>query len=208
MQLKGGRIMSKYCMSCGAANADAANVCTRCGNALAGGGMQGRGWTPPQPPRPRRMQGNGMLPLKYQIGGIAMFVCAGIMVLLMIILLANGEKYMFSALMHSEAMWNFGSLDQVKAIYIVSVIAICLISAGMYLHCGILLRRTQLRGKGVLIFYSILFGFSALTNLISLGSADQVTMVEILSLLPVIGACVLLIMKCYDFEMQKRGTYY
>lgn len=30
--------MSKYCKSCGAANSDAASVCTRCGKALPGGG--------------------------------------------------------------------------------------------------------------------------------------------------------------------------
>lgn len=30
--------MSKYCMSCGAANSDAASVCTRCGKALSGRG--------------------------------------------------------------------------------------------------------------------------------------------------------------------------
>lgn len=208
--------MSKYCISCGAANADAANVCTRCGKALAGGmssggmpsgGMfSGSGYM--QRPS-QRWQRNGILPLKYQIGAIAMFVFAGIVVIQMIMLLANGDKYMLDALMRSGGMWNVGSLDEVKAIYIVSVIVISLITASIYLHCGFLLRRTQLQGKGALIAYSIFWGIGALVALIDLCSVDQVKFDEILGLAGAVASCVLLIMKCYDFiEMQKRGTYY
>lgn len=208
--------MSKYCISCGAANADAANVCTRCGKALAGGmssggmpsgGMFSGGGYMQRPPQP--WQRNGILPLKYQIGAIAMFVYAGIAIIQMIMLLANGDKYMLDALMQSGGMWNVGSLDEVKAIYIVSVIVISLITASIYLHCGFLLRRTLLQRKGALIAYSIFFGISALVALIGLCSADQVKFDEILGLAGAVAACVLLIMKCYDFiEMQKRGTYY
>lgn len=209
--------MSKYCISCGAANADAANVCTRCGKALAGGmssgGMSSGGMFSGGGYMQRssqRWQRNGILPLKYQIGSIVMFAYAGITVILMIILLANSDKYMFSTLMHySGSMYNFSSWDEMKAIYIISVIIICLLSAGIYLHCGFLLRRTLLQRKGALIAYSIFFGISALVALIGLCSADQVKFDEILGLAGAVAACVLLIMKCYDFiEMQKRGTYY
>lgn len=208
--------MSKYCVTCGAANAEDANVCTRCGKALVGGmpsggmpsgGMySGDGYMQHSL---QRWQRNRMLPLKYQIGSIVMFAYAGITVILMIILLANSDKYMFSTLMHySGSMYNFSSWDEMKAIYIISVIIICLLSAGIYLHCGFLLRRSQLQRKGTLIFYIILFGLSALISLIGLCSADQITFDGVLGLAGAVAACVLLIMKCYDFEMRKRNTYY
>lgn len=44
--------MSKYCMSCGAANAENAGVCTRCGKRLPGGGIV--------PPPPVQTDQNGV----------------------------------------------------------------------------------------------------------------------------------------------------
>lgn len=185
--------MSKYCRSCGAANANTALVCTRCGKKLG---------------EEIRTEPIRTLPLKYHIGGIAMFVCAGILFLMMIISLSNIDEYMRRQIMRSLDIPNVSSLEQMKAIYIGSVLGSGLIDAGIYLHCGMLLRKTQLRGKGWLIFYIILFGVSVLINLISLGNADHITMTNIFSLGCAVGALILSIMKCHDWEMARRNTYH
>lgn len=198
--------MSKYCMSCGAANSNAANVCTRCGETLGGmsteeipAGGGGMSWQQIKPE-------SGTLPLKYRIGGIAMFVCAGITVLMMIISLANSEEYMSKLLMQSRDIPDFTSLDQMRAIYMGSVIGTGLIGAGIYLHCGFLLRKTQIQKRRVLISYSILFGLSALTTLVGFTNANSITITNILSLGIAVGSCVLLIMKYYDCKLERRYT--
>lgn len=70
-----------------------------------------------------------------------------------------------------------------------------------------LLRKTQLRGKGILIFYCILFGLGALIALVGFSNANHITMADIVSLGCAVGACTLLIIKCYDWEMARRNIY-
>lgn len=203
---KEDKIMSKYCMSCGAANANTANVCTRCGRNLE---ETLKGPIPRDDPERQVKQGSGLLPLKYQIGSIAMFVCAGITIVQMIIWLANKDEYVFELFMQSrDTTLAYLSLDQIRAIYTGVVIGACLIGVGIHLRCGFLLRKTQLHGKGVPISYSILFGVSTLNILLGFVNADIITTADIFSLGWSAGACVLMIMKRYDWKMEKRNIDY
>lgn len=160
---------------------------------------------PPVPPQPPNGGGTGggvkiheKLPRKYQIGSVIMFICA--------VIVLYGE-------------FEFGGVLGEAIRRVLTIIPIDIgselagmigygISGGAYIHIGVLLQKTQLRGKGLLVFYSILLGISLMIydGYYLQGPILLVILHLFLWLGEFIGF-ILLIMKCGDWKKKQITIY-
>lgn len=151
--------MSKYCRSCGATNLDTASVCSRCGKVLPEGKLIRR-------PIP--------IAQKYQVWSIVMFVYAGISASILILMFNEFSKNEWQLSLMSYKQ-QYSARNQMYGEIIGGILMII-----AYIHCGILLCRTDIRRKGVFIFYEIVFGLAAMLDvllifLIMIASLDEVS---------------------------------
>lgn len=179
----------KYCITCGAELVKGAAFCGKCGAPVGEVIKQGQENRRREESLKQIKPASGTLPFKYQIGSIAMFVHAGITIPLIMIELSD---------MKDELREMFvQQLDTMEYIGIALLIVCVLLSVGIDLHCGFLLRKIQLRGKGGLAAYSVFWGICALWQLANGIAAMGIG--NLLSFVYSVGACVLMAMKRYEW---------
>ena len=146
------------------------------------------------------------LPLKYKIGSILMFICAGIAIFYFVIYLCESTGVSDGAIdiLLEFFSSHFHMFSEAELLFMISV--------EVFMHIGLLLRKTKMRGIKGLVFYCILLGIALSGQVINFSNnylywhiSDDLDYGVLVA--GEFIAVFLLIMKCYDWKRVRLNIY-